>query len=209
MYNSNTQTQSVAQALLCIFCGTPGHFVSDCLVCQSYIADGKYIKNAEGKVVLPSGQYCPHSIPGQFIKDQIDEWHKRNPILNSDSKILASSTVSLMIYEMLPISTINSSDFATANMVLTLPINAFMTYQHITALEQEIYLQSAKKNFDGVEILQPAPKSIPKANKLAQTNTPKTPEGSEPLGLDYKLDCWPDCSQIVARLFTICLCDLM
>jgi hypothetical protein len=26
---------------------------------------------------------------------------------------------------------------------------------------------------------------------------------------DYKLDCWPDCSQIVARLFTICLCDLM
>jgi hypothetical protein len=40
-YNSNAQTQNVAQALLCIFCGTPGHFVSDCLVCQSYITDGK------------------------------------------------------------------------------------------------------------------------------------------------------------------------
>jgi hypothetical protein len=25
----------------------------------------------------------------------------------------------------------------------------------------------------------------------------------------YKLDCWLDCSQIVARLFTVCLCDLM
>jgi hypothetical protein len=44
MYDSNAQTQNAAQALLCIFCGTPGHFISDCLVCQSYIADGKYRK---------------------------------------------------------------------------------------------------------------------------------------------------------------------
>jgi hypothetical protein len=42
---------------------TPGHFVSDCLVCQSYIADGKCKKNAKGKVVLLSGQYCPRSMP--------------------------------------------------------------------------------------------------------------------------------------------------
>jgi hypothetical protein len=48
-------------------------------------------------------------------------------------------------------------------------------------LEQEIFtLRSAKKTFDGVEISQPAPKSALKANKPAQTNTPKTPEGSEP-----------------------------
>jgi hypothetical protein len=64
MYNSNAQAQNAAQALLCIFCGTPGHFVSDCLVCQSYITDGKCKKNTEGKVVLLSSQYCPHSMPG-------------------------------------------------------------------------------------------------------------------------------------------------
>jgi hypothetical protein len=40
-YDSNAQTQNVAQALLCIFCRTPGHFVNDYLVCQSYITDGK------------------------------------------------------------------------------------------------------------------------------------------------------------------------
>jgi hypothetical protein len=90
------------------------HFISNCLVCQSYIADGKCKKNAEGKVVLPSGQYCPHSIPWQSIKDQINEWHKRNPTSKLDSKILATFTSSLMMYEISPIVKINSSDFAAA-----------------------------------------------------------------------------------------------
>jgi hypothetical protein len=87
-----------------------------------------------------------------------------------------------MMYEISPITKINSSNFAAANMVSTTPINVFMADQHIAALKQEIFtLRSAKKNFDGVEISQPAPKSAPKANKPAQTNTPKTPEGSESL----------------------------
>jgi hypothetical protein len=181
MYNSNAQTQNVAQALLCIFCRTPGHFVSDCLLCQSYITNGKCKKNAEGKVVLLSGQYCPCSIPGRFIKDRINEWHKRNPTSKLDSKISASSTSSLMMYEILPIEKTNSSDFAAANMVSTTPINVFTADQCIAALEQEIFtLRSAKKNFDGVEILQPARKPAPKANKPTQNNTSKTPEGSKP-----------------------------
>jgi hypothetical protein len=137
-------------------------------------------KECRRKGVVLNGQYCPHSIPGQFIKDQIDKWHKRNSTLKLDSKILASSTSLSMMYEISPITKINSSDFAAANMVLTTQINVFTADQHIAALEQEIFtLQSAKKNFDGVEILQPAPKSAPKANKPAQTNTLQTPEGSE------------------------------
>jgi hypothetical protein len=86
-----------------------------------------------------------------------------------------------MMYEISPITKINSLDFAMANMVSTTPVNVFTADQCIAALEQEIFtLHSTKKNFDGVEISQPAPKSAPKANKPAQTNTPKTPEGSEP-----------------------------
>jgi hypothetical protein len=54
-------------------------------------------------------------------------------------------------------------------MVLTPPINVFTVDQRVAALEQEIFtLQSAKKNFNGVEILRPAPKSTPKANKPQQ-----------------------------------------
>jgi hypothetical protein len=63
-YDSNAQAQNVAQALHCIFCRTAGHFIGDCLVCQSYIANGKCKKNTEGRVVLLSGQYCPCSMPG-------------------------------------------------------------------------------------------------------------------------------------------------
>jgi hypothetical protein len=95
------------------------------------------------------------TMPGQFIKNQISEWHKRNPSpLKSDSKTSASSTSSSMMYEISPIATINSSNFATGNMVSTPPINGFMADQCIAALEQEIFtLRSAKKNFDRVEIL--------------------------------------------------------
>jgi hypothetical protein len=137
----------VTQALLCIFCGNPGHFISDCLVCQYYIANGKCKKNTEGKVVLPSGQYCPHSMPGWFIKEQINDWHKRNLSPSKlDSKTSASSTSSLMMYEILLIMTINSSDFAATNMVSTPLANVFTADQCITALEQEIFtLQSTKK----------------------------------------------------------------
>jgi hypothetical protein len=86
-----------------------------------------------------------------------------------------------MMYEISPITTINSPDFAAANMVSTTPTNVFMVDQCITALEEEIFtLQSAKKNFDRVDILKPASKLALKANKPAQTNTHKTPEDSEP-----------------------------
>ncbi|KAF8239210.1 hypothetical protein L208DRAFT_1238613, partial [Tricholoma matsutake] len=66
----------------CIFCGLTGHFISDCLVCQSYINEGKCKKNTEGKIVLPNGQFTPRSIPGHFIKDRIDEWTQQNPPSN-------------------------------------------------------------------------------------------------------------------------------
>jgi hypothetical protein len=68
-YNSNAQAQTVAQALPCIFCSHTGHFISECLVCQSYITKEKCKRNLEGKVVLLNGQYCPCSMTGQFIKE--------------------------------------------------------------------------------------------------------------------------------------------
>jgi hypothetical protein len=45
-----------------------------------------------------------------------------------------------MMYEISPIVTINSSDFAATNMVLTHLANVFMADQCIAALEQEIFM---------------------------------------------------------------------
>ncbi|KAF8220719.1 hypothetical protein L208DRAFT_1332202, partial [Tricholoma matsutake] len=74
--------QDQLENLVCIFCGLLGHFISDCLVCQMYINDGKCKKNAEGEVVLPNGQFMPRNIPGHCIKDCINEWICRNPDIN-------------------------------------------------------------------------------------------------------------------------------
>ncbi|KAF8218921.1 hypothetical protein L208DRAFT_1345611, partial [Tricholoma matsutake] len=76
---NNSLRPEQIEALVCIFCGLAGHFISDCLVCQSYINEGKCKKNTEGKVVLPNGQFTPRNIPGHYIKERIDEWLQRNP----------------------------------------------------------------------------------------------------------------------------------
>jgi hypothetical protein len=55
---------SQPSGLVCIFCGLPDHFISECLTCQAYINDGKCKKNPEGKVVLTNGQFTPRNIPG-------------------------------------------------------------------------------------------------------------------------------------------------
>jgi hypothetical protein len=139
-HDSNVQAQTVAQALPCVLCGHTGHFISECLVYQSYITEGKCKRNSEGKVVLPNGQYCPCSMPGQFIKEQLDKWHKQNPKQSTSPEIntLTPSTSTSLMYEILPITKTSLSEFASANMVSTPPFNVFIVDQCIAVLEQEI-----------------------------------------------------------------------
>jgi hypothetical protein len=76
------------------------------------------------KIVLPNGQYTPHSIPSRFIKDCIDEWHKHNP---------SKSTSSSLIYEINPVVALSQTSVA-ANMVSTLSTNVFTADQCIATL---------------------------------------------------------------------------
>jgi hypothetical protein len=165
--SANAQSTTSLDPLSCAFCGQTGHFITQCPVCADYITDEKCKRNPEGKIVLPNGQYTPRSIPGRYIKDRIDEWHKRNPV---------KSTSSLM-YEINPVATLSQTSIAT-NMVSTSSANVFTTDQRITALEQEILnLRNAKRTFDGVEILKPA-----HANEPNLTEQPKAPELMTKLG---------------------------
>jgi hypothetical protein len=148
--------------LSCAFCSQSGHIIAQCLVCADYITNEKCKRNPEGKIVLPNGQYTPCSIPGRFIKDHIDEWHKHNPI---------ESTSSSLMYEINPVAMLSQTSIATS-MVSMLSTNAFTADQHIAALEQEtFYLRNTKRTFDGVEILKPT-----RANKTVSTEQPKAPE---------------------------------
>ena len=40
---------------------------------------GKVRWNVDGKVVLTTGAFVPCNIVHRYLKDRIDEWHKRNP----------------------------------------------------------------------------------------------------------------------------------
>jgi hypothetical protein len=163
--SSSTNAQATTlDPLSCAFCGQTSHFIAQCLVCADYITNEKCKRNPEGKIVLPNGQYTPRSIPGRFIKDRINEWHKRNPVKSMSSSLM---------YEINLVATSSQTSVAT-NMVSMSSTNAFTADQRIAALKQEIFnLKNAKCTFDGVEILKPAC-----VNKSNSTEQPKAPEST-------------------------------
>jgi hypothetical protein len=150
--------------LVCIFCGQSGHFISDCLVCASYINEGKCKKNAEGKVVLPNGQFTPRNIPGRFIKDRIDEWRRRNP----DSTVTSS-----LMYGIAP-SPVSSPSPRGVYPISTL---ADSSDDRIAALEQEIFALRSGKQFNRADKNSPAPpRNGPTASKnIDQVLPPAAP----------------------------------
>jgi hypothetical protein len=158
--STNAQATTTLDPLSC----QTGHFIANCSVCADYITNEKCKRNPEGKIVLPNGQYTPRSIPGWYIKDRIDEWHKRNPV---------KSTSSSLMYEINPVA-VSSQTSVSTNMVSTSSTNVFTADQRIAALEQEIFnLRYAKRTFDGVEIPKPA-----RTNKPNPTEQPKAPEST-------------------------------
>ena len=68
-----------ASGSTCNFCGGTRHFIRECEVVAEYNRTGKCKRNHEGKVVLPSGAMVPRNVPGNWLRDCVDEWHRRNP----------------------------------------------------------------------------------------------------------------------------------
>jgi hypothetical protein len=162
--STNAKATTLLDPLSCAFCGQSSHLIAQCLVCVDYITNKKCKRNLEGKIVLPNGQFTPHSISGWFIKDQIDKWHKHNP---------TKSISSTLMYEINPVSALSQTSVAT-NMVSMSSTNVFTADQCIATLEQEIFaLRNAKRTFDGVEILKPA-----RAHKPVPAEQPKAPEST-------------------------------
>ncbi|KAG5640676.1 hypothetical protein DXG03_007588 [Asterophora parasitica] len=59
----------------CNFCGGDNHHIGACLEAECYIQDGKICRNAECRVILPSGAYVPHYYQETWLKDCIDMYH--------------------------------------------------------------------------------------------------------------------------------------
>jgi len=82
----------------CNFCSATGHYIRECGVVQEYVDAGKIRRDAEGKVILSSGAFVPRSIPGQWLRDRVDEWHRQNPGQLARAQLSAST----MMFDIIP-----------------------------------------------------------------------------------------------------------
>ncbi|KAJ6530500.1 hypothetical protein DFH09DRAFT_1093550 [Mycena vulgaris] len=63
----------------CTYCSDLSHFISMCPHVQVDIDAGKCRRDADGKVVLPTGAFVPRRVNGVNLRARIDEWHRQNP----------------------------------------------------------------------------------------------------------------------------------
>ena len=127
----------------CNFCGSTDHFIRNCTEVLEYINAGKCKRNTEGKVILPSGAYVPRDITGQWLRDRIDEWHRRNP-----NQLAAGQ----MMYRVLANGISSTAEPEPSRPVLatrqthpnlfdnsTLPTLQLTAQERIDSLERELY----------------------------------------------------------------------
>ena len=129
----------------CILCGGP-HFIRECTKLNELIEQGKCKRNAEGKVVLPSGAFVPRDIlPGALLSERIEEYHRRNP------NQLAAVSLLHTIDSYVPVSSRSPQ--------ITVPKPAFQlsTSDRIATIEAELYNLRARN-----------PKFVPQIRTRAQ-----------------------------------------
>ncbi|KAF8064461.1 hypothetical protein FPV67DRAFT_1419763 [Lyophyllum atratum] len=132
----------------CTMCGQPGHFINECPEVEAYTQQGKCRRNAEGRVVLPSGAYIPRAIRGRNLKERFDEYHRQNPGNLAAGLLTANANpVGQMMLEIKHLSTVSTDELTRE--------------QRIEALERELLTlrtsSRGKQVFDGVEILRRKP----------------------------------------------------
>ncbi len=76
--NGGRNAKPTKQKNPCAMCSADEHFIKQCPHVEHYIRNGKCARNAEGRLVLPSGQYLPRNIAGKNLKEKFDEYHRQN-----------------------------------------------------------------------------------------------------------------------------------
>jgi hypothetical protein len=81
-----------------------------------------------------NGQYTPRSIPGQFIKDRINEWHKHNPVTDLFMTVTADSNWLEIQAELLPGQTAADRPDLVSRVFYTLSYTAYFCLLTIVLL---------------------------------------------------------------------------
>jgi hypothetical protein len=143
---SGTRTGSVPpRPKTCFYCGNAGCMMSRCEEVTKDIAAGKCRRNAEGKVILPSGAFPPRDLPGITMAERIAEWHKRNPNQLAAGTLSSNTTAGTFLYSV----TQPSSPAPASTESFTYEDRSNLRIQQ---LEKEIYELKRKQVFDGVQV---------------------------------------------------------
>ncbi|KAJ7312504.1 hypothetical protein DFH08DRAFT_822238 [Mycena albidolilacea] len=94
---SSHASQPPRRPFVCSYCSDPAHLIRHCPHVASDICVGICKRNAHGKVVLPSGLFVPHYIPGSNLRARITEYQRQSttaalPILSPASAVVAAPT---------------------------------------------------------------------------------------------------------------------
>ncbi|KAJ7185247.1 hypothetical protein C8R46DRAFT_1287665 [Mycena filopes] len=74
---STSSASPPRRTFACSYCSNPAHFIKSCPFVTADIAAGYCQRNAQGKVVLPSGLFVPRTISGPDLRLRIAEYHRR------------------------------------------------------------------------------------------------------------------------------------
>jgi len=116
----------------CHFCGGKGHILPNCPLVLKYIDEGKIHRNQEGCVMLSSGAYIPRSVPGRWISEQVDKWHRRNPGQTVKGQLSSNTGVTILFFKEQPVIRVTEKGAAS---ILTISAE-----DCIKALEHEIFV---------------------------------------------------------------------
>ncbi|KAI9057626.1 hypothetical protein FKP32DRAFT_1583453 [Trametes sanguinea] len=159
-FAQSDQRNTGVQGNFCHYCGNPGCQLRNCPFVEEDIRAGRCVRNQDGRVVLPNGNFVPRQIPGFdgiTMRDRVYEWHRRNP--NS----LAPPTANQMVLSI----TTEEPRYATASSY------TLSTEDRIEQLERELFaLQQARRTrFDGVHVppCRPQPPPEPSAHPVEDT----------------------------------------
>lgn len=80
----------------CAFCGEIGHYIRQCPRVPDFIQAGKCVRDAQGKILLPNGNFVHSGIPGRNLMERVDNYHRslggqNNGQASNDAHIASNS----------------------------------------------------------------------------------------------------------------------
>ncbi|KAJ6540497.1 hypothetical protein B0H19DRAFT_959651, partial [Mycena capillaripes] len=154
--NGNGGGQKKTRPDGCGYCSDLDHFINDCKHVLDDIKAGKCRRNADGRVVLPTGAFVPRAIVGKNLRTRIEEWHKQNPGQLAAAQLLIETAVEHL----------NNSSSTTAPRTLTLSddVRMQMLQHEMNALQTRAQARRAlAANNDGSDRTIPPPALAPAA----------------------------------------------